>query len=367
MPKPAASARDLSLPVPPAEWARRVADWYVRRRRDLPWRRTRDPYAVWLSEIMLQQTQVKTVIPYFERFLAAYPTIEELAAADPVEVLDLWAGLGYYRRARNLHACARAIKERHGGRFPEDFAGLIALPGIGRYSAGAVLSIAFGKPYPIVDGNIRRVLCRCLGLREPPSEPTLWRLLERVVEHPEVASRVSEFNQGLMELGALVCHPRNPECGACPLGECCTARARGIQNEIPAPGRARRSETHHYTVAVASRGEAFLMSRNSDGPFLKGFWEFPKVAGRLRGKGMIEAFAETHGLRLRLLRRLDVVRHQITFRSLRFHPGTVALENEPDSLAFRWVRFDEPGYPKSAYVRKIADRVSGRAPDASDR
>ncbi len=366
MPPVAPSPKELRLPVPADEWARLVVDWFVRHRRDLPWRRSRDPYPVWLSEIMLQQTRAKTVIPYFERFLESYPTLDHLAAADPVEVLDLWAGLGYYSRARNLHACARAIQRRHGGRFPEEFEALIELPGIGRYSAGAVLSIAFGKPYPIVDGNIRRVLSRCLGLRERPPERELWRLLESVVTHPEVASRVSDFNQGLMELGALVCLPRNPDCGRCPLHECCAARAEGIQNEVPAPARTRRPETRHFTVAVVNRGDGFLMVRNTADPFLRGFWEFPKVAGRLRGKRLREAFAEIHGLRLRPLRRLETVAHRITFHDLRFHPTTASLEEEPDPRGFRWVRLDGPGYPKSAYIRKIVDRVSAAQADASD-
>ena len=191
--------------------------WYRRHKRDLPWRRTRDPYAIWLSETMLQQTRVETVIPYYERFLARFPSVQALAEAAPDEVSKLWSGLGYYSRARNLHAAARKVVDGYGGELPSDVAALQELPGIGRYTAGAVASIAFDRAAPIVDGNVARVLARLLDLRDDVSAPAtqqrLWAEAEALARGP----KPGDLNQSLMELGALICTPRAPKCLLCPL------------------------------------------------------------------------------------------------------------------------------------------------------
>ena len=211
----------------------RLLDWYEREAADLPWRRSRDPYAIWLAEIMLQQTQVNTVIPYYERFLQRFPDIASLAAADKDEVLKLWEGLGYYRRAHNLQRAARQVMQEHDGKLPRRAAGLQKLPGIGRYSAGAIASIAFAEAAPVLDGNVMRVFARLTDLDEditrPATQRQLWALAQDWL-HP---TRPGAWNQALMELGRRVCRPRQPDCPRCPLQDACLARARGRQNELP--------------------------------------------------------------------------------------------------------------------------------------
>ena len=207
--------------------------WYDANKRAMPWRRTKDPYRIWLSEVMLQQTTVATVIGYFERFLERFPDVRALARADEAAVLRLWAGLGYYSRARNLHRAAKAVVEEHAGRFPRTLQGLRSLPGVGRYTAAAVASIAFGLPAELVDGNVIRVYARLFALRGDPRSPALqekvWTLAAEHLDH----GRPGDWNQALMELGATVCSPVGPECGRCPLSKSCLARKRGLQDSIP--------------------------------------------------------------------------------------------------------------------------------------
>ena len=202
--------------------------WYLKNARDLPWRRTADPYAIWVSEIMLQQTQVTTVLPYWERWMQSLPTLDSLATARLQKVYKLWEGLGYYRRARDLQRAAQLIVQKHRGRFPERFEDVLALPGVGRYTAGAICSIAFNQPTPILDGNVMRVLARWFGLegnpRQQPTNGTLWHIAGDLVR--EAGGRASAFNQSLMELGALCCTARQPTCALCPLASRCAARAR---------------------------------------------------------------------------------------------------------------------------------------------
>ncbi len=217
--------------------------WFAGNARDLPWRWTRDPYAIWVSEIMLQQTQVKTVIPYWQRWMKQLPDIASLAAADEDTVIKLWEGLGYYSRARNLQKAAKRIRDELGGRFPRDLAGVLALPGVGRYTGGAICSIAFNQPEPIVDGNVARVLTRLLGIEESPkAKPVadrLWSVAADLVKHAPTLQKprqrnASAFNQAVMELGALICTPRNPLCGGCPLKGRCIARKQNKVDAIPA-------------------------------------------------------------------------------------------------------------------------------------
>jgi A/G-specific adenine glycosylase len=235
----AVSPRLASAPAAPPAHARALSGalvrWVRRDHRDLPWRLGRDPYAIWVSEIMLQQTRVEVVVPYYERFLERFPDVEALAAAPLDDVLRAWAGLGYYRRARQLHAAAAIVARDHHGRLPADEAALRALPGIGRYTAGAIRSIAFGEPAPIVDGNVARVLSRLFALPGGPGdsvwERRLWTLAGQLVP----ATDPSAFNQGLMELGATVCTPRSPRCAACPLARHCRALAEGRPEAYPPP------------------------------------------------------------------------------------------------------------------------------------
>lgn len=258
------------------EIRRTIVAWYRAGHRDLPWRRTRDPYRIWLSEAMCQQTRVETAIPYYERFLALFPTVADLAAAELDSVLAAWAGLGYYSRARNLHATASEVVRRYEGTFPDTVEALMALPGIGRYTAGAVASIAFGHPAPIVDGNARRVLCRLFALEGDPSRPPLDGLLWEVAAALVPASAAGDFNQGMMELGARICTPRSPSCHTCPVAARCEALRLGRVGAIPpVRGRPPAREVERVGLAVRDPRGALLMARRPPRGLLGGLWELP--------------------------------------------------------------------------------------------
>ncbi|PJF46906.1 MAG: A/G-specific adenine glycosylase [Chloroflexi bacterium] len=251
--------------------ASRLLRWFERHKRDLPWRREpRDPYHVWLSEVMLQQTQVATVIPYFERWTQRFPTLETLAAAPLDEVLKLWEGLGYYARARNLHAAARIIVHERRGQLPRTVEGLMALPGVGRYTAGAIASLAFGARAPVLDGNVRRVLSRIFGLARP-TEAELWTLAESLLPR----RRAGAFNEALMDLGATICTPRAPRCSACPLRALCKAYAGGHPEAYPSKPAKQQTPHREATtvVLVDGAGRALLGQRPRHG-LLGGLWEF---------------------------------------------------------------------------------------------
>jgi A/G-specific adenine glycosylase len=264
--------------------ARRVVAHFRSMRRDLPWRRSRDPYAIWISEIMLQQTRVAAVVPYFERWMTRFPTITALASAPLDDVLAAWAGLGYYSRARNLHRCARAVVEQHGGALPAAAAALRRLPGIGPYTAGAIASIAFGRPEPLVDGNVARVLARLYAIeaeiKSPAAGRTLWRLAATLVPH----DAPGDFNQGLMELGATVCTPLSPTCLVCPLVTLCQARAQGRERELPRmPARKRPEELPLIDASalwIERRGK-LLLARRAPAGLYGGLWELPQIEAPL--------------------------------------------------------------------------------------
>ena len=284
--------------------------WFSENARDLPWRRTRDPYAVWVSEIMLQQTQVKTVIPYWERWLRELPGIQAVAKASPDTIHKLWEGLGYYTRARNLQKAAKQIMEKHGGKFPRHFNDLLALPGVGRYTAGAICSIAFNQAMPILDGNVIRVLTRIFGISENPREKKtnarLWELAGDLVRnaakyqttrssrrkeaHYEIGNsrsllasaatitgKCSALNQSLMELGALVCTPRNPQCHICPAKKLCIAFCENRVEALPNLGRRATATARHFVAFIVERNGRFLVRQRPAGVVNAHLWEFPSV------------------------------------------------------------------------------------------
>ncbi|NJC89019.1 MAG: A/G-specific adenine glycosylase [Desulfuromonas sp.] len=263
------------FPFDPTEVAPRLLAWYGAHGRNLPWRHTRDPYRIWLSEIMLQQTTVTAVIPYYQRFLAAFPEVTALAAAPPEQVIEQWAGLGYYSRARNLHRAAQLVVGEHGGHFPQTVEALAALPGIGRSTAGAIVSIAFDRPAPILDGNVRRVLIRLFAYASDPrgtkAEHALWRWAELLTAR----ERPHDYAQAIMDLGATVCTPRDPDCPGCPLAALCQARRHGLERQLPA-ARPRKSVPLRRQVAllVEREGRYLVRPRPAEG-FLGGLWEFP--------------------------------------------------------------------------------------------
>jgi A/G-specific adenine glycosylase len=346
-----------AAPSRPAVLHRAIVGWYDRNRRDLPWRRTREPYRVWLSEVMLQQTTVKTVVPYFESFLARFPTLLDLACAKEEDVLAAWSGLGYYHRARNLHRGARHVVERHDGRFPRTLESALAVPGVGLYTASAVLSIAYGLPLPLVDGNVRRVLARAFVLRGPEwrKDAPFYNLAEQILHR----DRPGDWNQALMELGATVCTPRAPLCPACPVRASCRAFALGLVDELP-EGRGRRASVD-VTVAAAlieKQGKVLLV-RRGEGRLLGRMWEVPQTSLESRGrKDLARELRERHGLEVAPGPLAVRARHAITFRRIRLEGYRARLRSLPprDPDRFAWVRPDELGtLPVSSMTRKLVE------------
>jgi len=342
--------------------------WYRAHRRDLPWRRTRDPYAIWISEAMLQQTRVETVIPYWHRFLERFPDVEALATADADDVIGCWAGLGYYSRARNLHRAARAVMEQHGGRLPEDVDALRALPGIGRYTAGAVASIAFDRPAPIVDGNVARVLVRLLGIegdvRSRAVQEQLWEEAQLLVQGEEPGS----LNQALMELGAVVCTPRGPRCPDCPWTRSCVARAEGRPESLPVKSRGAAPRRVEAVAAFLERGGRALAVQRPKHGLLGGLWDLPGGevdAGETREAVLARALREDLGLTAPRLEPLGAVEHAFSHRLLRLHvfraaasPGRVRRRGWD---AHRWVSPDAfERLPLGGPARKALARVRER-------
>jgi A/G-specific adenine glycosylase len=252
-----------------SKFRRRLLAWYHRHRRDLPWRANRDPYRVWLSEIMLQQTRVAAVIEHYQEFLRRFPTVEKLAAAREASVLAAWSGLGYYRRARMLHAAAKVVVREYGGKFPTTAEAWRALPGVGRYTAAAIASIAFDEPAAVVDGNVERVLQRVSGKRLAGEE--LWKAANGLLD----AKRPGDFNQAMMELGAVVCTPRAPACLTCPVVELCVTR--GEMTPLSKPARQTKREIHY--ALHRRNGQVFLIRRPPDASLMPGMWELPEMPG----------------------------------------------------------------------------------------
>jgi A/G-specific adenine glycosylase len=335
--------------------------WFDRHRRDLPWRRTREPYPIWLSEVMLQQTRIETALPYYQRFLRKFPTVGDLAAAEVEEVLAVWSGLGYYRRARQLHAAAQKVAERGG--FPRTVAGLRELPGIGAYTAAAVASIAFGVAEPVLDGNVERVLSRWLALElDPKSREARKRMLETAAGllDPE---RPGDSNQALMELGATVCAPRRPRCLLCPIASGCRAAREGDPESYPVARPQRERELHRLAVAVVERdGGILLFRRPEDSTLMAGLWELPWTAADPAEEGL----AERYGGRWSLGERLGEVRHSITYRDLELdvYRGRLGRRATRSGIDSGWFGEKErAGLPLSSLVAKVLRLVdrSGRA------
>lgn len=258
-------------------FSKNLITWYCQHRRDLPWREHQVDYVVWVSEIMLQQTRAETVIPYFNRWMERFPSVDELAAASQQEILTLWEGLGYYSRARNLHKSAHVIVKDYGSKLPGNVEALMTLPGIGRYTAGAIASIVFGLDEPAVDGNVKRVLSRLFNVEESldnsAGERRIWELAG---EHLP-SGQASEYNQGLMELGARICTPRNPNCKECPVREECHAYALGIQEDRPVRKPKRAIPLHMQAAAVIQEGSNVLLRQRPENGLMGGMWEFPNV------------------------------------------------------------------------------------------
>jgi A/G-specific adenine glycosylase len=367
--------------------------WYERNRRNLPWRprlgspESVDPYRVLVSEFMLQQTQVATVVPYFERFLAEFGTLEALSAAPEEKVLRMWQGLGYYSRARNLQAAARKIVAGFNGQIPAGVEELCSLPGMGLYTAGAIASIAFGVRAPILDGNVTRVLCRLERIEGDPREPAtrkrLWRLAEEILP----AKDCGEFNSALMELGATVCTPRQPKCGDCPVREFCRAAAAGVQNFIPMPRKSRETRHHHRWVFCVGSGGKWLIERRPLKGRWAGLWQFPTIKAdgavprelhdprkmrktptpalprSTRGGGKREhaiaqgtSTTKVAGLAIRNVRPLGEISHALTHRRYTFTAFVAKTPRRIERADSKWVSLQEISeYAMSRPQQRIAE------------
>ncbi len=344
--------------------AGKLLGWFDEFQRQMPWRTTRDPYAIWVSEIMLQQTQVKTVIPYYERFMGSFPTVAALAAAKEDRVLKHWEGLGYYSRARNLHKAAKLLVAEYSGQLPTTAEGLQALPGIGRYTAGAIASIAFGLNEPVLDGNVMRVLTRLRNIDAPLEEASTQELLWRLASSLIPAGKAGDFNQAMMELGATICRPRKPACDTCPIAPHCLARRAGSQEQLP--NKKRPPKVPHHTVVAAviwkdtGKSRKLLIDKRPAGGMLAGLWELPggKVeAGETLQDALKREVAEEVGIAIDIGEEIDITRHAYSHFTITMHTFECTLVSGRaraiEVADIKWVSPDELGdfaFPKANHA-----------------
>ena len=347
--------------------AGKILRWYALHRRDLPWRKTRDPYAVWVSEIMLQQTQVDTVLPYYGRFLARFPTVRSLAAASLDEVLKTWENLGYYTRARHLHAAAREIVDLRQGVLPVTEEELILLPGIGSYTAAAIASIAYGKSVPAVDGNVRRVLCRVFAVQTPLDHSRTQQKIRALAEKLIPARDPGSFNQGLMDLGATLCTPRRPSCAACPLKKLCLAGIQGLQETLPVKGK-RRGVPHREMIAaiLVDGRERYLVVQRPAAGLLGGLWGFPggeKQSQQTLRQALRKTVRKDLGIQVTCKKESVAVKHAYTHFKITVHVFLCRIrEGTPRPIGYprcQWAGPEDLGeLPLSRVDRKILQALS---------
>ena len=342
-----------------------LLEWYDQNHRDLPWRETKAPYSVWVSEVMLQQTQVKTVIPYYRRFLNRFPTVTDLADSDLQGVLKIWEGLGYYGRARNMHRAARIIVEKHQGNLPGTWKDIRDLPGIGDYIAAAVLSIAFNAPYAVVDGNVKRVLARLLRIAAPVNHASAGSVFQKHADRFLYKPDPGKYNQAMMELGALICTPAAPLCGTCPIRSSCKACQSSMVDIFPKRIKVKQTPQYNIAVGVVLKNGKLLITRRGNDGLLGGLWEFPggKIKeGETAAAACIREIREETGLAVEIRRHLSTVRHAYThFRIIMDvflcdrASGAVALNGPVDH---RWVRLDDmDDYPFPKANHKFIPRL----------
>lgn len=353
--------------------SQKLLDWYSEHKRSLPWRDHPDPYWIWVSEIMAQQTRLETVIPYFLRWVEEFPTIETLANAKEQEVLKAWEGLGYYSRGRNLHKAAQIVLASHKGGLPQDISALKSLPGIGPYTAGAIASLAFGKDEPVVDGNVKRVLSRVFNIEEeintPKGEKVVWAFAN---EHLP-PGKAGDYNQALMDLGAMICKPRNPNCTSCPLSKECEANKLDIQSELPRKKAKPKSPHYVVTAAVIQRDNKFLIAQRPPGGLLAGLWEFP---GGKREKGeslqasLLREIKEELAVEINIGEPVGIYKHAYTHFKVTLHAFHAQLaKGEPKAIeatTIDWVELSALGnYPMGKIDRQISNRLVKEAVNGS--
>jgi A/G-specific adenine glycosylase len=340
---------------------KRLEGWYGKNKRQLPWRETSDPYRIWVSEVMLQQTQVTTVLKYYSDFIQQFPDVTALAAADLQQVLKSWELLGYYARARNLHQAVRIVAEKFQGYIPTEYSQFHQLPGVGEYIAAAVTSLAYNEPYPVLDGNVKRVLSRLFCLKEPINRSASHKKFRQAAAYIFNAANPSQFNQAIMELGALICKPRNPKCSACPVKSFCRAFIFGLQQEFPKKINRAPIPQHHIAIAVIQKNERLLITQRSYSGLLAGLWEFP--GGKIHKsetarEACIREIKEEVNLQVEIEEHLTRVKHAYSHFQVvlevflcRYLSGRVRLNG---SIDHRWITFAEvEQYPFPAANHKI--------------
>jgi A/G-specific adenine glycosylase len=356
---------------------KRLLAWFRQFHRDLPWRRTRDPYRIWLSEIMLQQTRVAAVIPYYERFLERFPDVRALAEAPQEEVLRLWSGLGYYSRARNLQKAAQEIVAKHHGKFPREFDEALALPGIGKYTAAAILSIAYDAERAVLDGNVARVLARLGAIRGDLRETKRWRNLQESADNLLDPKSPGEWNQAMMELGATVCAPRAPQCLLCPIAKFCRARQLGLADRLPEKRKKRATEEVTLAAAIFldHRGRTLLLppsslktrrsGKNEIAPLVSKMWHFPMVRVREHAAAELQSFlaelipgVTNHRTPLEPL---PEAHHAVTYRKITLLPFRVAAATLPVASGAKIVPLTDVSSPSSLAVSNLTRKIARAA------
>lgn len=332
-----------------SSWITNLLDWYSNDQRQMPWRTSPSPYRVWVSEIMLQQTQVVTVIPYFNRFIREFPTVFDLANADLQSILKLWEGLGYYSRARNIHKAAKQVCSQYNGILPDTYDELQTLPGIGPYVAAAIVSIAFDKPVPVVDGNVLRVFCRFWGITDDIRQPSVRKhLFTQLTPIIKQVSSPSDFNQSIMEIGALICSPKSPKCGFCPISKTCYAQINQLQSQLPY--KSKTKPVPHYTVSVGLifKKNKILIGKRKESQMLGGLWELPggkQTENETVEQAVIREIYEETGITASISSKIGVIKHAYTHFKITLHAFMciyIAGFPKPHSTqALRWVSLSE--------------------------
>ncbi len=331
--------------------------WYTAHHRKLPWRETREPYRIWVSEVMLQQTQVSTVIPYYQKFMEVFPTAEELARSDQQQVLKMWEGLGYYARARNLHKACRIVAEKYRGQIPDDVETFLALPGVGEYIASAVLSIAFAVPLAVVDGNVKRVLSRLFLIEEPVNRPAGYKIYREPAKQLLDRNDPGNHNQAVMELGALICTPGRPACEHCPVREHCRAHKRGKTGQFPVRLKPKPVPTRKIAAGVVIKDGSLLITRRKPDGLLGGLWEFPGGGikkGEEAGSACIREICEETGITAAVTEHLAHVRHAYTHFKIEmdvflceYRSGDVRLNGPVDHKWIPVKALDDHAFPRA--------------------
>ena len=350
----------------PMTISKRILGWYARHQRDLPWRRTRDPYAIWVSEIMLQQTRVDTVIPYYVLFMERFPVVQTLAEASLEEVLKAWENLGYYSRARHLHRASKKVVEVFSEKIPETRSELLSLPGIGPYTAAAILSFAFEKNVAAMDANVVRILCRIIAVLEPPQQAHTRKQLSHMAGNLVPEGDSSSYNQGLMDLGATICTPRRPSCKTCPLNDLCEAYGRGLQEQLPVTVKGPPIPHREMTAGILTDnvGRVLVVRRPEEG-FLGGLWKFPggeKGRNETLTKALVNRILEETGLEVEVKKKVTSVRHAYTHFRITLHAFRCSLDvsqiQEFDNPSIQWAPFSRlKDYPISKADRMIIEAL----------